>query len=505
MSVLEVRDVTKVFPGVKALDSVGLRIERGQIHCIIGENGAGKSTLIKIMTGIYPADEGEIIINGVRADAYNSKDRKRFNSIAYVPQELDLFNELSVAENLFMPYKTSGLQGLIDRKKLYKMALPWLDRFKITAEPEDLVKNISISERQMLQIARSMTQRDAHILMLDEPTTSLTTAEADRLFVVLKELKSQGKAIVFISHKLEEIFEIGDHITVLRNGAKVADTPVGEVDISWVVSKMVGTDVNQDEIYRSERVSGEALMEVKGLTGAKFRDIDFTLFQGEILGFSGLVGSGRTEIMQAIFGCLPVWGGEVRIEGKPWKFGKTDYSVGGGFVYLPEERKQQGILPRLSVKHNITVPLLDRIKRGPFISGRKEADLANEIVRSYGIKITSLDQLIQNLSGGNQQKAIIGRSMFVHPKILVFDEPTKGIDIGSKVEIYKLMKKLAEEAQIGVILISSEMNEVLKCSNRIITVYFGNKVGESRAPFNKTDILNEIMGITDVTKQAEKG
>jgi ribose transport system ATP-binding protein len=203
--------------------------------------------------------------------------------------------------------------------------------------------------------------------------------------------------------------------------------------------------------------------------------------------------------MQAIFGYLPVWAGEVAIEGKPWKFGKTDYAVKGGFVYLPEERKQQGILPKLSVKHNITVPLLDRVKRGPFISGKKETALAQEVIGAYGIKTPSLDQLIQNLSGGNQQKAIIGRSMFIHPKILVFDEPTKGIDVGSKVEIYKLMKKLAEEEQIGIILISSEMNEALKCSNRIITVYSGRKAGESRAPFNKTDILNEIMGIRKQT------
>jgi ribose transport system ATP-binding protein len=496
MIVLEARNVTKAFPGVKALDSVSLEIEAGKVHCIIGENGAGKSTLIKIMTGIYPADGGEIFIGGSRADAYNNRDRKAFANIAYVPQELDLFNELTVAENLFMPYAAGGM---VHKRRVEKMALPWLERFKISAGPDELVKNISVSERQMLQIARSMTNGDAKILMLDEPTTSLTTPEAARLFGVLRELKAQGKAVVFISHKLEEIFEIGDHITVLRNGVKVAGVPAGDVDVSWVISKMVGSEINQEETYRSEKVGGEILMEVRGLTGAKFNDIDFTLHKGEILGFSGLVGSGRTEIMQAIFGYLPVWAGKVTIEGKPWKFGKTDSAVKGGFVYLPEERKQQGILPKLSVKHNITVPLLSRVKRGPFISGRKETALAREVIRAYDIKTPSLDQLIQNLSGGNQQKAIIGRSMFIHPKILVFDEPTKGIDVGSKVEIYKLMKKLAEEEQIGIILISSEMNEALKCSNRIITVYFGRKAGEAGAPFNRTDILNEIMGVKKQT------
>jgi ribose transport system ATP-binding protein len=494
MTALEARNVTKVFPGVRALDSVSLTIEEGKIHCITGENGAGKSTLIKIMTGIYPADDGEIFIGGLRADAYNKRDKKSFSSIAYVPQELDLFNELTVAENLFMPY-TGGMAGIINKKKAQKMAVPWLERFKIHVNPDDLVKNISVSERQMLQIARGMTNSSAKILMLDEPTTSLTTAEAARLFTVLKELKVQGKAIVFISHKLEEVFEIGDHISILRNGVKAADTPAGKVNISWVISKMVGGEVNQEDTYRPEKVSSEILMEVKGLTGSKFSNIDFTLHKGEILGFSGLVGSGRTEIMQAIFGRLPVWTGEVIIEGKPWKFGKTDYAVKCGFIYLPEERKLQGILPKLSVKYNITISLLDQVKQGLFISVKKETALANDVIRTYGIKTPSLDQLIQNLSGGNQQKVIIGRSMFIHPKILVFDEPTKGIDIGAKLEIYKLMKKLAEEEHIGIILISSEMDEVLKCSNRIITVYFGRKSGESTAPFNKTDILNEIMGI----------
>jgi ribose transport system ATP-binding protein len=495
MSILEVRNVTKVFPGVKALDSVSLNIDAGKIHCIIGENGAGKSTLIKILTGIQVMDAGEIFIGGKSVNALNKSDRKAFANIAYVPQELDLFDELSVAENLFMPYRANGITGIVNQNKLQKMTLPWLGRFSITARPDELVKNISVSERQMLQITRSMTNSNADIIMLDEPTTSLTTTEAERLFVVLRELKARGKAVIFISHKLEEIFAIGDEITVLRNGVNVANVAAKDADIPWVISAMVGSDINQEETYKSEKVSDEVLMEVRGLTGAKFNNIDFTLHKGEILGFSGLVGSGRTEIMQTIFGYLPAWAGEIRIDGKPWKMGNTNAAVKGGFIYLPEERKQQGILPKLSVKQNITVPLLDRARRGPVISEKKETKLANEVIRTYDIKVSSLDQLIQNLSGGNQQKTIIGRSMFIHPKILVFDEPTKGIDIGAKVEIYRLMKKLAEEEGIGIILISSEMNEVLKCSNRIITVYFGNKTGESAAPFNKTQILNEIMGI----------
>lgn len=493
MSVLEVRNVTKIFPGVIALDDVSLEIEKGRIHCVIGENGAGKSTLIKILTGIYPCDEGEVRINGIPANTLGKKSKKLFRGIAYVPQELDLFSEMSVAENLFLPFKP-GI-GVISKRRLQTMAIPWLERFKINVDPGCLVKNISVSERQMLQIARSMTNNDSEILVLDEPTTSLTSTETERLFAVLKKLKAQGKSIIFISHKLEEIFAIGDKISILRNGKKVADAAVCDINIPWVIERMVGSEISLEETYEPDNVSGEVLMEVHGLTGAKFNNIDFTLRKGEILGFSGLVGSGRTEIMQAIFGCLPVWSGEVTMEGKRWKFGNACRSVRNGFIYLPEERKQQGILPKLSVKWNITVTLFEHLRNGLFIAEKKEAQTAREIISAYNIKAAALDQLIQNLSGGNQQKVIIGRSMYIHPKIIVFDEPTKGVDIGSKVEIYRLMKKLAEREQIGIILISSEMNEVIKCSNRIITVYFGEKAGESVAPFDKTKILNEIMGI----------
>ncbi|MDR1785743.1 MAG: sugar ABC transporter ATP-binding protein [Spirochaetaceae bacterium] len=495
MALLQARNITKVFPGVTALDRVNLDIESGRIHCVIGENGAGKSTLIKILMGIYAADGGELIIDGRTVDASNKKDRKYFDRIAYVPQELDLFTEMSVAENLFMPYKSLGASGRIDRRKLESDALPWLERFKITARPGALVKNISVSERQMLQIVRSMTNTGTEILLLDEPTTSLTTNETDRLFEVLKELRAQGKAIIFISHKLEEIFAIGDTLTILRNGVRVAEAHCRDVDIPWVISHMAGSELSQEETYRPQRTGGGVLLKVRGLTGAKFRNIDFDLHRGEILGFSGLVGSGRTEIMQALFGYLPVWSGEAFFEGQKWNFGSTTRSVKDGLVYMPEERKQQGILPQLSVKKNISVALLDKIKEGFYLSKEKETAITRDVVDAYNIKIASFEQLIQFLSGGNQQKVIIGRAMFSHPKALVFDEPTKGIDVGSKAEIYKLMKRLAEETQIGIILISSELNELLKCSNRIITIYFGEKQGESAYPFDKEQILNEIMGM----------
>ncbi|MDR1467737.1 MAG: sugar ABC transporter ATP-binding protein [Spirochaetaceae bacterium] len=494
MCILDARNITKEFFGVRALDSVSLRIEAGRIHCIIGENGAGKSTLIKILKGIYLPDSGSISING--QDVYRDGNKKLHDCIAYVPQELNLFREMTVAENLFIPFDKTGIQRrLVNKQYIQQMAAPWLERFQISADAGTPVKNISVSEQQLLQIARAMVDETAQALILDEPTTSLTNTEVERLFDVIRQLKEAGKAVVFISHKLEEIFSIGDEITILRNGVKVAHAPVGDVDIPWVISEMVGREINQSENYRSEKVSEEVLLEVKGLSGERFSNIDFTLHKGEILGFSGLIGSGRTEIMQALFGYIPVWSGTAALEGNPLKFGSTVVSARNGFIYLPEERKQQGILPLLGTMSNISMPLLRQFSPGGVVQGRKEQHLAREVIKTYNIKVSSLSQPVQYLSGGNQQKVIIGRSMSAQPKILVFDEPTKGIDIGSKVEIYRLMKKFAEENQMGIILISSEMNEVLKCANKVIAVYFGKKSGEFSAPVDKTKLLNAVMGI----------
>ncbi|MDR1174551.1 MAG: sugar ABC transporter ATP-binding protein [Treponema sp.] len=487
--------VVKEFFGVRALDSVDLVIERGKIHCIIGENGAGKSTLIKILTGLYRLDEGAILIDDV--DVSNAEDKKLFRAIAYVPQEINLFSEMTVAENLFIPFKKSGINKfLIKNSELEKLSIPYLDKFRMHAGPDELVKDISISDKQLLQIARAMADEKAEVLLLDEPTTSLTTNEIEKLFSIIRQLKEKNKAIVFISHKLEEIFAIGDEITILRNGVKVAHSAVSEVDIPWVITQMAGRKIDDSENYRPEKTGeSEVLLEVKNLTGERFRNINFKLHKGEILGFSGLVGSGRTEIMQAIFGYLPAWSGTVTVEGKNWKLGSPVYSVNNGLIYLPEERKQHGILPNMGVLYNISIPLLRRITNGIVVSSKKEKATAQDVVAMYNIKIAGLNQFIQYLSGGNQQKAIIGRSMFARPKILVFDEPTKGIDVGSKIEIYKLMKKFAEENQMGIILISSEMEEVLKCSNRVIAMYDGKMAGDFAAPVNKTELLNAIMGL----------
>lgn len=491
MNVLEATGITKVFPGVVALDSVDVSFQPGEIHCVIGENGAGKSTLIKCLTGVYTPEQGSVQINGKDA----LKNKELFDKVAYVPQEIDLFPHMSVAENLFIPYEKSGFKGMVNQKELEKAAVPVLERFSIPVNPDDLVKDISVSSQQLLQIARAVMHEDYDVLMLDEPTTSLTTKDTQILFDIVKNIREQKKAVIFISHKLEEIFALGDVITVFRNGKKVAYSDLSSVDIPWVIKQMTGKELDQNQVYYSDKVTDEVLMEVKDLTGERFTDVSFQLKRGEILGFSGLVGAGRSELMQAIFGYLPVYKGSVTMDGENWKLGDPTFSVKHGFIYLPEERKKQGILPVLSIRQNISMAVLDDMK-GPFgISGKKESELADRVIETYAVKTPDSDKEIQFLSGGNQQKVIIGRAMCCNPKVLVFDEPTKGIDVGTKADIYRLMKELAEEKGIGIILISSEMDEVMKCSNRIIALYEGQKVGEFDTSAEKEDILSAIIGV----------
>lgn len=491
MKVLEAHNITKIFPGVVALDSVDVSFELGEIHCIIGENGAGKSTLIKCLTGVYEPEEGEILIHGENA----MKMKSLFDKIAYVPQEIDLFGYMSVAENLFLPYEKSGFKGLVNKKLLYERAIPLLEKFQIHVEPNVLVKDISVSEQQLLQIARATVHEEYEVLILDEPTTSLTTKDTKILFEVISQIKKENKAIIFISHKLEEIFALGDVLTVFRNGAKIAYSNLSSIDIPWVVTQMTGRLVDQKQVFYSDKVSDEVLLEVEHLTGERFTDISFQLKKGEILGFSGLVGAGRSELMQAIYGYLPVYAGKVSLNGKKWKFGSTNFSVKNGLIYLPEERKAQCILPVLSIRENISISVLENLMNKIGISKKKEADLVQQVIKDYDVKTPDMEKEIKYLSGGNQQKVIIGRSMCCNPKVLVFDEPTKGIDVGTKAQIYRMMKDLAEKCGIGIILISSEMEEVQKCSNRVIALYNGKKAGEFDTKADKEQILSCIIGV----------
>jgi len=495
MQILEAYNITKSFPGVTALKNVNAAFETKKIHGIIGENGAGKSTLVKILTGIYQPDEGKILIEG--KEATDHRNNKLFEKVTFVPQELDLFQNMTVAENLLIPFRKSGFTDtFINMGKLYRAAIPWLEKFKINADPDTLIKDISISNQQLLQVARAFVNKYFKIIILDEPTTSLTMSGTACLFDAIRKLKTEDKTIIFISHKLDEVFDICDEITVLRNGEKVGYSRIKDVDRRWVITKMSARDINEESTFRPKKRNAKNLvLEVNALSGLGFSNISFNLRKGEILGFSGLVGAGRSEIMQTIFGLLPVKSGSIKFEGKQWKFGNTNLSIRKGLFYLPEERKQQGILPLLSVKHNISIALIDKILNSIVLSSQKEKNLVEKVIRSYNIKTPTIEKQIIYLSGGNQQKVIIGRAMFCMPKILIFDEPTKGIDIGTKNDLYRMMKEIVEEKEVSIILISSELEELLRCSNRIITVYNGGKAGEFETENTKeSEILNSILG-----------
>ena len=485
MAYLETRGLGRDFPGVTALNGVDLAIELGRTHILAGENGAGKSTLVKILTGTDRPSRGQVLIDG-RDPA---DDPSLYKNVAYVPQELNLFPQMSVAENLFMPFSRTGHGGLtVNRAALIREAQAYLDRFGIGAKPTDLVANISVSDQQLLQIARACTNASMKVLILDEPTSSLTGVEVERVFKVIRGLLDRDHAIVFISHKMEEVFEIGDDYTVLRNGEKVESGRIADITEADLIRAMSGRDLSFDEHFRPAGPVTDTIMSVRGLTGERFHDVDFDLKRGEILGFAGLVGAGRSEVMQTIFGFLKAKSGSVTVEGKPWALNDTSASVANGMLYLSEERKHHGILPLLSLRENIGISILS-LTTGPLgISDRQERSLVQKIIDDYGIRTSGMGKRISQLSGGNQQKAIIGRAMATRPRVLIFDEPTKGIDIRTKSEIYRIMKGLAEEG-VGVILVSSEINELRKCASRIVTMHHGRVTGE----FDTTDTSNETL------------
>ncbi|MDH7788600.1 ABC-type sugar transport system ATPase subunit [Ochrobactrum sp. 19YEA23] len=498
MAYLETRGLGRDFPGVTALDDVDLKIELGRTHILAGENGAGKSTLVKILTGTDHASRGQVLIDG--RDPVS--DPALFKNVAYVPQELTLFPQMSVAENLFMPFSRTGHGGfLVNRTALMEEAKTYLDRFGIEAHPHQLVANISVSDQQLLQIARACTNSQMKVLILDEPTSSLTRVEVERVFKVIRGLLDRDHAIVFISHKMDEVFQIGDDYTVLRNGRKIESGKISDVTEADLIRAMSGRDLALDEHFRPAGPIGAPIMEVRGLSGSRFEEVSFDLRKGEILGFAGLVGAGRSEVMQTIFGFLNARAGSVKVEGKDWALNDTSRSVDGGMLYLSEERKHHGIFPLLSLRENIGLSVLSLTSGAMGINNRRERNIVQKIIDDYGIRTSGMGKRISQLSGGNQQKAIIGRAMATRPRVLIFDEPTKGIDIRTKTEIYRIMKNLAEEG-VGVILVSSELNELKKCASRIVTMHNGRITGEyDAAETNNETLVGAIFG-TEVTADA---
>ncbi len=473
---LEMRDITKRFPGVVALDGVDFELEKGEVHVLLGENGAGKSTLIKMLAGAYRPDGGEILLDGEAASISSAMDAQKLG-ISTIYQEFNLVPQLTVAENIFLGRQPRRF-GFVDRRKMREEARKLLDRMKVLVDPDALVFNLGVAQRQMVEIAKALSL-NARILIMDEPTASLSSQEVERLFDIVRDLKEEEVAMIFISHHLEEVSEIGDRVTVLRDG-KVVDRVPASTEHSELVRMMVGRSVEAQFPRRRPEV-GEVLLEVKNLSRKEvLRDISFQMRAGEVVGMAGIVGAGRTELARAIFGADPVDSGEVWVEG--WRMESDDprEAKRRGMGFVTEDRQGQGIVPPLSVAENLGLASLERNTHVGLVNRREQRKQARKMIEDLNIRTPGPEQEIRYLSGGNQQKAVIGKWLLADSKVLIMDEPTRGIDVGSKVEIYELMNELTENGA-GILMISSDLPEVLGMSDRILVMSGGRITGELSA------------------------
>ncbi len=474
--VLELRNISKSFPGVKALDDVSLKIKRGTVHALVGENGAGKSTLMKVLAGVYNKDEGSILVDGMPIDIKSPIDSQKLG-VSVIYQELELVPELSVYSNIFLGKEYTGKSRvLFDTKKMKREAAALLQKFGIDIHVGTSTNKFTVGQRQMIEIVKAVGS-NSFVIVMDEPTSSITNADKDKLFNTIRELKSQGVAIVYISHRMQEIFEIADEVTVMRDGKHIITAPVSEVDDAQLVRYMVDRDLNN--IYGREHLDyGKTVLEVKNLTKkGVFENVSFTLHEREVLGFSGLIGAGRSEVMRCIFGLDKYDEGEIRLFGETVRVKNPRDAISKGIAFVTEDRRGEGIVPLMSVKSNITLPILHNISKAGWIDQEKDEEIALEYVDRLQIKTPSSEQSIGNLSGGNQQKCCIAKWLATNPKIIILDEPTKGIDVGAKEEIHKIIDQLVRE-NYAVIMISSELPEIIGACDHIIVMYEGKISGE---------------------------
>ncbi len=472
---LEVDNVRKEFPGVVALDNVNLRIRRGTVHALMGENGAGKSTLMKIIAGVYQPDTGEIRLKGNQV-RIESPLHALEAGIAMIHQELNLMPFMTVAENIWIRREPVNAFGLINHRELNRRTADLFKRLSIDIDPQSEVRDHSVATRQMIEIAKAVSY-ESDILIMDEPTSALTDREVAHLFRIIADLKAQGKGIIYITHKMDELFTIADDVSIFRDGRYIATHPAKELTRDQVIQMMVGREITQ--MFPKEEVPiGEVVLSVKdlGLEGV-FRDVSFDLRKGEILGIAGLVGSGRTNVAETIFGVTPATSGEIRLDGQPITIGSPREGMKAGMALLTEDRKDTGCFLSLSVLENMQMAVLtDRYVRAGFVDqGAVDAECL-KMKDAMRVKTPDLDERIENLSGGNQQKVLIGRWLMTGPKILILDEPTRGIDVGAKAEIHRLISRLAGQG-VAVIMISSEMPEVLGMSDRILVMHEGRMTG----------------------------
>lgn len=478
---LEMRGVSKSFPGVKALDKVNLQVRPGTVHALMGENGAGKSTLMKCLFGIYHMDEGEVYVDGEKVDIGNP-DEALHKGLAMVHQELQPVPARTIAENMYLgryPVKKFGPLQVIDHKTMNAEAKKWLENVKMPFDPKGKLGDLSISQMQSVEIAKAVSQ-EARLIILDEPTSSLTDNEVEALFRIVRDLRDRGVSFVFISHKMAELRRISDDITIMRDGTYVGTWEMKNISDDEIVKQMVGRELTN--IYPPlENEPGEVLLEVNNFTSIhdkSFKDCSFKLRKGEILGFGGLVGAQRTELMEAIFGIRHTVSGEVKLNGKTLDIKRPQDAINNGIGMITEDRRGSGILGCLSIADNVSIASLNQYLDGGIkLNKGKIEELVQENVAKLSIKTPSSKTLIQALSGGNQQKVIISRWLANNPDVLIMDEPTRGIDVGAKYEIYQIMIQLAKQGK-GIIMISSEMPELLGVSNRIMVMCNGRITGE---------------------------
>ena len=484
--VLEMTGISKSFPGVKALDQVSLTVHAGTVHALMGENGAGKSTLMKCAFGLYHPDEGTIKVDGQEVTFVDARDAMD-HGISMIHQELHPIRTRNVMENIWVgrtPYKKVAGVKWVDEKKMYNDTKALLDKLGVKLDPRTMVGTLNASNCQLLEIARAVSY-GAKVIIMDEPTSSLTEIEAELLFKIIKQLTDEGVAIIYISHKMDEILRISDEVTIMRDGKLVGCWPASEMTQQLMVSRMVGREMTSQFPEKQHKLSDEVLLDVKNLTSAvkrSFVDVSFQLHRGEILGIGGLVGAQRTELMESIFGLRPIASGEVWFKGEKTNIKCAQDAIQLGMALLTEERRATGIVPMLSITDNTvlanqTAHTKQYTGGGFFLNEKKRVDDAQKYVDLLSTKTPTLKTAIQYLSGGNQQKVLLGRWLLLNPDLLILDEPTRGIDVGAKYEIYCLMEKMAQEGK-SIIMISSEMPELMGMSDRIMVMCEGHKSGE---------------------------
>ncbi|HKM06439.1 MAG TPA: sugar ABC transporter ATP-binding protein [Sphaerochaeta sp.] len=473
---VEMHNISKTFPGVRALDDVSFNLRPGEVMALLGENGAGKSTLMKILSGVYTRDSGEITIFGNAVEGDLNPRKSQALGVSMIHQELNMCGHLTVAQNIFLGRELSK-GSLLNEREMNQQAKEVLDSLQIDIKPEMVVGSLAVSKQQMVEIAKAL-QAKSRILIMDEPTSALTSVEITQLFTLIRKLRDTGCSIVYISHRLEELQHIVDRVTIMRDGRFIAEQPFKDLTLNQIISYMVGREINE-KFPRIPANKGKLALSIRNLqAGRMVKDVSLDLYQGEILGIAGLMGAGRTEMTRALFGVDQKDGGEVEIEGVPVKITCPEDAIEAGLVLVPEDRKRDGLCVKLSVRENIALPNLDIIcNKAGVINRNRERIMVEKAISDLSVKLPTSEVNASSLSGGNQQKVVVGKWLARNSKVVIFDEPTRGIDVAAKVEIYNLMNELKRDG-ISVMFISSEMPEILGVSDRILVMCDGRVTGE---------------------------